>query len=324
MSAKKELFPGEGRFYKANLHCHTVVSDGRFTPEEIKKAYSSRGYDIVAYSDHNVLVSHQDLTDDAFLALNAVEIDFSQPPHKAPPGCDVKVYHLNFFAKDPADLSFPAFDRVYDPDAVQRLVSDAVKAGFLVQFNHPRWSMQGTDEYARLKDLFGFEVYNHGCQLEMNDGWGNYEYEYYLREGGNAAPTATDDNHCADRDLDSPYNDCFGGWTMIKADRLDYASVIHALENKNCYATTGPVIYGGSYERLENGSVRIRGTISASSSVFVRTNTRYTGCLHSKQNDIEEFDLTLSGDVRWFRIEITDDRGNMAVSKAYDTRDPDL
>ena len=36
---KKYLLPEGGKFYKANLHCHTTVSDGKMTPEEIKKYY---------------------------------------------------------------------------------------------------------------------------------------------------------------------------------------------------------------------------------------------------------------------------------------------
>ena len=33
---KKYLLPKDGTFYKANLHCHTTLSDGHLTPEEIK------------------------------------------------------------------------------------------------------------------------------------------------------------------------------------------------------------------------------------------------------------------------------------------------
>ena len=36
------LLPQEGTFYKANLHCHTTVSDGKRTPEEIKKEYMEK------------------------------------------------------------------------------------------------------------------------------------------------------------------------------------------------------------------------------------------------------------------------------------------
>ena len=34
------------RFFKANLHTHTTVSDGDLSPEEAKKAYKACGYQI--------------------------------------------------------------------------------------------------------------------------------------------------------------------------------------------------------------------------------------------------------------------------------------
>ena len=52
---KKYLLPENGTFYKANLHCHTVLSDGRLTPEQVRELYMSRGYSIVAFTDHNAM-----------------------------------------------------------------------------------------------------------------------------------------------------------------------------------------------------------------------------------------------------------------------------
>ena len=34
---KKYLLPREGQFYKANRHCHSTVSDGRWSPERLKE-----------------------------------------------------------------------------------------------------------------------------------------------------------------------------------------------------------------------------------------------------------------------------------------------
>ena len=36
---KKYLIKEEGNFYKANLHMHTTVSDGKMTPLEVKEKY---------------------------------------------------------------------------------------------------------------------------------------------------------------------------------------------------------------------------------------------------------------------------------------------
>ena len=48
------LLPESGRFYKANLHTHTTISDGSYTPEQIKEHYKAHGYSVVAYTDHDV------------------------------------------------------------------------------------------------------------------------------------------------------------------------------------------------------------------------------------------------------------------------------
>ena len=36
---RKYLLPESGNFYKANLHCHSIVSDGKLSPAELKKIY---------------------------------------------------------------------------------------------------------------------------------------------------------------------------------------------------------------------------------------------------------------------------------------------
>lgn len=91
-------------FYKANLHCHTTVSDGRLTPEEVKTAYKNEGYSIVAYTDHNVLVSHQNLTDDCFLALNGMELDVSEGENGIEKSEYNKTCHICFVALSPDNL----------------------------------------------------------------------------------------------------------------------------------------------------------------------------------------------------------------------------
>ena len=65
------LLPEKGKFYKANLHCHTVLSDGHLTPEGIKEAYQKEGYSIVAYTDHRHYGWHPELMDENFIPLAA-------------------------------------------------------------------------------------------------------------------------------------------------------------------------------------------------------------------------------------------------------------
>ena len=70
-----DLLPASCGSYKANLHCHTTLSDGRLTPQQVKAHYLEHGYSVVAFTDHNVLIDHSDLNDSRFLALTGIEVD---------------------------------------------------------------------------------------------------------------------------------------------------------------------------------------------------------------------------------------------------------
>jgi len=47
--------PGEPRWWKGNLHTHTLWSDGQAFPETVVSWYKRSGYHFLALSDHNVL-----------------------------------------------------------------------------------------------------------------------------------------------------------------------------------------------------------------------------------------------------------------------------
>ena len=53
--AVNHLLPQVPRYFKANLHTHTTVSDGKLSPEEIKQQYKDRGYQILCLTDHNII-----------------------------------------------------------------------------------------------------------------------------------------------------------------------------------------------------------------------------------------------------------------------------
>ena len=92
---KKYLLPEGGTFYKANLHCHTTISDGSVTPEEVKAAYKSRGYSIIAYTDHDVMIDHDDLREADFLPLLGYEMQIYEDIDVRMPTC-----HLCLIARD--------------------------------------------------------------------------------------------------------------------------------------------------------------------------------------------------------------------------------
>ena len=69
---KIELIPESGRFYKVNMHCHTDVSDGKQSPEQVKEDYKNAGYSAVCFTDHEVLIGHEELCDDEFMPVSFI------------------------------------------------------------------------------------------------------------------------------------------------------------------------------------------------------------------------------------------------------------
>ena len=47
------------RWYKGNLHTHTLWSDGNHFPEMVVDWYAQRDYDFLALTEHNVVADHE-------------------------------------------------------------------------------------------------------------------------------------------------------------------------------------------------------------------------------------------------------------------------
>lgn len=251
---KRWLLPEKGNFYKANLHLHTTVSDGVWSPEEAKRRYMERGYSILAFTDHEVFVPHNDLTDGSFLALNAHEIAVNEATVRS--SRYQRTYHLNFYAKSRETALSPVFSESrivkpsflahvtdemrktdvradYSTESINALIRHGNENGFFVCYNHPVWSLQNYPDYCGLEGLWGIEVYNTSCVVEeMPDT--TVPFDDLLRLGRDVFPICSDDAHIEP--------DLFGGWTTVKADALDYDAVIAALLAGSFYSSTGPEI----------------------------------------------------------------------------------
>ena len=162
---KRVIFSENDKFYKANLHIHTTVSDGSMTPEELKARYMEAGYSVIAFTDHDMIVPQNELSDENFLAITSMETYYNSDRYPDDPYSVVKTYHINFLALDKNNVVCPAFskryverehtleylkpemekydyDREYSQECINKVVKEANEAGFLVTLNHPYWSMQ--------------------------------------------------------------------------------------------------------------------------------------------------------------------------------------
>ncbi len=340
---KHHLLPEAGRFYKANLHTHTTVSDGRHTPEEIKELFMEQGYSVVAFTDHNVMVPHNELSDESFLALTSYEIDTNGEPAGGM-GIGIPTYHLNFYAKKPEETVYPCpnpaycfansgkhaaeqehykgdYVRRYSAEGQNEMIAEARRLGYLVSYNHPDWSLQHYPDYAGLEGVTAVEVYNTGCVVEgyVLDA-GDHVLDELLCLGKRVYPVATDDCH-GDHDM-------FGGWVRFKAPALTYDAIMTAYENGDFYASWGPEIESLS---IEDGILHVTCAPGPKGDAVVRVEV-HTGLRYCRiatdENGLSEASFNLSdyiGEVRrtgyesraYFRLIVTDARGNKALSRGY-------
>ena len=327
---KKYLISENGNFYKANLHCHSTFSDGKFTPEQIKKAYMDKGYSIVAFTDHNVFVPHPELNEEGFLALHGFESDVTEPPREEWPYR--KTCHMCFIAYEPDnylhpfwhrskylgkgaidhrdevkfDESKPDFERIYTAECISDMVRLGKEGGFFVTYNHPRWSLETYAEYMNYEGIDAMEIYNHGCVVMGYHDYNSVVYDEMLRGGKRIYCLATDDNHTIDRDA-------FGGFVMIKAEKLEYKAVTDAIKRGDFYASTGPEIKSIWYD-TETQTLHV--DCSEAKKVIFSTGIRRQGQVLGKPYTTQP-EFKLNGNEIYVRVTVIDEEGRTADTNAY-------
>ena len=104
MCELKHLLPPVKKYFKASLHTHSTVSDGKLTPQEVKDAYKAKGYQVLALTDHNVIVDHSHMNEPDFLMLTGAEFNVNEENYQRGHS---KSAHFNFIAKRPDNLWQP-------------------------------------------------------------------------------------------------------------------------------------------------------------------------------------------------------------------------
>ena len=228
------LFGTNPKFYKVNLNCHTNISDGQFTPEEIKEFYKSQGYSAVAFSDSGDMVSHTDLTDGEFVALNALEFTVTDE--------NGKETSLNAIALTP-DAKAPSFsNEPMSDEEIRKTIKDFQDSGFFVTCNHPRKTLTNCAKGTAFEGVDAIEIINYSSLLtgiyEHNEAY----YEDLLKSGTLPRCIAADGNK---NNLPFGYRgcDCCGAYVMIQAEELTYEAIASALKNGKFYSTEGPEFY---------------------------------------------------------------------------------
>ena len=331
------LLPETGHFYKANLHCHTTVSDGKKTPEEIKELYMKKGYSIVAYTDHNAFIPHNDLTDENFLALNGMEMDivnnYGNHEEYEVARCD-----LSLIALDPSIVYQPLwhrkmyqdnlrdeikamiqidenesnYRRTYEIGAISYLMQTARKKGFYVILNHPTRSRERYVNYTRYEGMHAIEMLNGDSIRTGHDEYNTRIYDDILNTGKRIYGVAGDENRNFAPD-ESRYSDSGWAFTMIKAQTLDYASVADALEKGYFYVSEGPEIYE---LYVEDGKIHVK----CSEAVHITCTSQHRvgqRIVTELGQEVTEAVFRVQPEWGRFRITVRDKRGRLAYTNAY-------
>lgn len=248
--------------YKANLHCHSVFSDGKRTPQELKEMYKNHGYSILSITDHEAPKGHSYLNDDEFLTITGYET-YIRTNAECRSDAYSKEIHINLFARDPENESIVCYNpkyckyitdeqkdrltkvgsqktREYSVTYINELVKTAKENGYIAAYNHPWWSMEDEADILAYEGFFSMEMCNYSSYLIGRLEYNAALYDKMLLSGKRIFCHSTDDNHNGHPD-DSPQCDSFGGFTMIMPDSFTYDSVINAMETGEMYSSMGPL-----------------------------------------------------------------------------------
>ena len=333
---KKHLLAQNGSFYKANLHCHTNCSDGSLSPLEVKEHYKSLGYSVVAYTDHDILIPHDELNDEDFLALHGFEIEINEPD--CHDNLVIKTCHICFIGISPENITQPMWNecyarignahknaqfvkhddteppyvRQYSGEAISEMMKIGREKGFFVTYNHPTWSLEAYPQYMSYDNMNAFEMYNGGC---LAAGFADYHprvYDDMLMGGKRLFCIGSDDNH-NHGSKNSRHYDSGWAWTMIKADSLSYTDVTRALVEGQFYASEGPEIYELTFE---DGKINVK--CSAADKIVCNFGVRRaSSALDESGIGITEATFTMKPEFKYFRITVVGKDGKTASTNAY-------
>lgn len=294
----------EARWFKGNLHTHTINSDGDSAPDTVARWYKERRYAFLALTDHNYFTDPQGLNAflaarDRFLLVTGEEVTSR---------FESKPVHVNAFRL--RETLEPAFGTSL-VDTIQKNVDLIRGHGALPSLNHPNFGWAVTPaELATVRDLKLFEVYN--GHPGTNDLGGGGEagleemWDHLLTAGRRMWGIAVDDAHSFKEfrpDLSNPGR----GWIQVRARELSEPVLLEAIAAGDFYASTGVEL-----KDVQRGNGRLALEIAP------RGNTKYTVALigaggkmlgESVENTAE---YRLKPGEPYVRARITDSNGLMA------------
>lgn len=292
---KKSHFPEGGVWLKGNIHSHSTVSDGMFTPKELAELYASHGYAFLSMTDHNVFVAHEELPEEEIILLTGLEHDIEYNADKC-------THVVGNAAAGKNATDYPCKRYSADELTDQQLVDMMRGDGQFVSLAHPVWSRMEPEEILGLDGIHAIEVFNNGTEHLCHGGNAEVWWDMLLRHGKKVFATAVDDVHVAD--------DLFGGWVWVKAAERSREAILDALFSGSFYASTGPVIHDFGMD-----GTRVYVSCSDCREIhFVTYLPRGKSFFAESGETLNEAELTLTGREAYVRAVCVDENGRCAWS----------
>ena len=221
---------------KGSLHCHSTSSDGFLSPKEVADYYVSRGYGLVAVTDHGKITTDC-INSKEGTFLTGIEISKGEGKLKEP-------YHIvGLGVEDP---------RLNNLSSPSEIIDEINSAGGLAIIAHPSWSSLVHEDLTALKGYVGIEVYNTGCDVEVAKGYATTHWDHLLSSGVECWGFAVDDAH---RYFVPPI-DADMGWICLQ-NTSNPERAIELLRMGQFYSSTGPAIKA---LEMSNSLVRLKST----------------------------------------------------------------
>ncbi|ADM27194.1 PHP domain protein [Ignisphaera aggregans DSM 17230] len=211
----------KGHWVKAALHCHTLNSDGLLSPENVVEFYRSRGYGVIAITDHGKITRVSKYHD--ILLLPSTEISIGRSLSGEP-------FHV---------LGINIEDEIFKARNVQEVIDIIKELKGIAIIAHPYWSSLGIEELISLKNYLAIEVYNGGCDIETSKGFSSIYWDVILSNKKMVYGIAVDDSH---RYIYPPI-DADTGWIWIELNDFNDSNFYKAFINGRFYSSMGPKLY---------------------------------------------------------------------------------
>ena len=286
---------------KGNIHSHSTFSDGKLTPEQMKEAYKTHGYDFLAVTDHDIYVDTRAMSEENFTMIQGFELWSNASNDK-----DI---HVHFLWDDEIE-GIRHGQVLHLPERTGKVATAFAykmrEKGAYVMLNHPHWSMLTSPEVEDENPYHAVEIINYGTEWLENTGDGSIFWTEMLYRGVKLWNGGSDDNHNG-QPIDSMYSDSFGGFTVVKAKDRSPKAIIEAMKTGSFYTSTGPAIYDFY---LEDGLVH----------VFTSPCERIYVCGQHRQHQrklgrhVTEFITPLKGGEKFVRAECMDAAGRSAYT----------